>query len=162
MKQNTKYFLISLGIILLAVGILFAMGRLAFCKCDIIALWSSDTTSNQQSQQFSDPYTVTHILHGVIFYFFLWMIFGRRLNWKGRLVLAIAIESAWEIFENTDFIINRYREETISYDYYGDSLFNVLGDILAMIVGFYASWKLPVKITILGALLMDALLLLLI
>jgi hypothetical protein len=65
-----------------------------------------------------------------------------------RLLLAIGIEAGWEILENTDYVINRYREATISLDYYGDSIFNSVGDIIAMVVGFIAAWKLPKKVTI--------------
>ena len=61
-----------------------------------------------------------------------------------RLVLAIAIESGWEIFENTDMVINRYREVTISLDYYGDSVLNSVCDILAMVGGFLLASRLPV------------------
>jgi len=125
------------------VVILLAMGRIPFCKCGVITAWSSDVMSNQQSQQFADPYTFTHVLHGIGFYFLLWFMFGRKLTVGRRLVLAVALETGWEILENTDYIINRYREATISLDYYGDSIFNSVGDILAMMLGFVFAYKLP-------------------
>ena len=123
------------------------MGRLPFCKCEVISIWSSDVMSSEQSQQFADPYTFTHIIHGIALYFLLWLAFGRRLNTLQRFVLAIGMESAWEILENTDYVINRYREATISLDYYGDSIFNSVGDIIAMAVGFFAAWKFPKKVS---------------
>jgi hypothetical protein len=145
--MTKKHIGIAIGIVLLAIIILFSMGRIPFCKCGVISVWSSDVVSNQQSQQFADPYSFTHILHGIIFYFLLWAIFGRKLTPIQRLLLAIGIESAWEILENTDYVIQRYREATISLDYYGDSIFNSVGDIISMALGFIMAWKFPKKVT---------------
>ena len=130
------------------------MGRIPFCKCGIVALWSSDVTSNQQSQQLFDPYTFTHILHGFLIYFLVWIL-ARRLPPQYRLIIAVILESAWEIFENTNFVINRYRAQTISYDYYGDSIFNNLGDILAMASGFLLAWKFPTWFSVVFVILLD-------
>lgn len=160
--MKKKYVIFALGIVVITILILFSMGRIPFCKCDVISIWSSDVTSNQQSQQFADPYIFTHVIHGIAFYFLLWLTFGKRLNPIQRLLLAIGIEGAWEILENTDYVINRYREATISLDYYGDSIFNSVGDIVAMIVGYIAAWKFPKKITIGIVILIELLLLYLI
>ena len=157
--MTKKYLLISLTIIIIAVAILFSMGRIPFCKCGDITLWSSDVVSNQQSQQLADPYTFTHFIHGIIVYFLLWLIFKKRLNPMQRLVIAIGLESGWEILENTSYIINRYREATISFDYFGDSIFNSVGDIIAMVIGFIVAWKLPVKLTAVSVILIELLLL---
>ncbi len=59
-------------------------------------------------------------------------------------LLALVVEVGWELFENTDFVINRYREVTISLDYYGDSVINSVFDVLAMATGFYMAYRLPV------------------
>src|SRR3989344_161894 len=141
--MSKRYLLISLIVIVLAVGTLFVMDRLPFCKCGVISVWSSDVTSNQQSQQLTDPYTVTHVLHGIGFYFLIWFVFRKKLTLGQRLVLAVGIESGWEVLENTSFIIDRYRAATISFDYYGDSIFTSVGDILAMMIGFWVAAKLP-------------------
>ena len=135
------------------------MGRLFFCKCGIISFWSGDIWSNQNSQQLADPYTFTHIVHGVIFYFLLWLAFGKRLPAWARLLLAVLLESGWEILENSNFVINRYREATISLDYYGDSIFNSIANIWAMVLGFWLAWKLPVKLSIAGLILLEIVLL---
>ena len=157
--MTKKHFFFAMLVIALGVIILFAMGRIPFCKCGVIGAWSSDVMSSQQSQQFADPYTFTHVLHGIGFYFLLWFVFGRKLTVGQRLVLAVALESGWEILENTDYVINRYREATISLDYYGDSIFNSVGDILAMMLGFLLAYKLPAWVSLVLFIAIDALLL---
>ena len=61
-----------------------------------------------------------------------------------RLCLAISLEAGWEVFENCDFTIERYREMTIALDYKGDSIANSLGDILSCGVGFLLTRRLGV------------------
>jgi hypothetical protein len=154
--------LISVGIVAVTAVLLHAEGRIPFCKCGIVSLWAGDIWSNQNSQQFTDPYTFTHIIHGVLMYGLLWLIAGKRLSVGARLVCAVALESGWELLENSDFIIHRYRETTISLDYYGDSIFNSIGDITAMALGFGLAWRLPARVTAISALVLDTALLFLI
>ncbi len=161
-SRNSSYAFILAVIAILASTALveLRMGRLPFCKCGVIRPWSGDIWSNQNSQQFADPYTFTHILHGALIYALVWLIAGKRLPAGGRFVLAVFLESAWEVFENTDFIIQRYRDVTVSLNYYGDSVFNSIGDICAMMTGYFLASRLPVRITIAGGLLLDLFLLL--
>src|SRR6185369_9721891 len=112
--------LISLGIIVVAAGILYAMGRIPMCKCGTIKLWYGGRGDSQMSQHLTDWYSYSHVLHGIIFYWLLSMIFRGHLSVAARLVVAALIEGGWEVFENTPFIINRYRSVTISRDYFGD------------------------------------------
>jgi hypothetical protein len=135
---------------LVTAGIEYSMGRLPFCKCGVIRLWSGNIWSSQNSQQLTDPYTFTHVLHGVLWYCLLWLVFRNRLPAGLRLVFAVAMESGWEILENSSFVIDRYRAATISLDYYGDSIFNSMGDILAMALGFELARRLPAVVTLTG------------
>ena len=140
---GTFYTAICVGIVAFAALTLWQMGQVPVCKCGYVKAWHGVVESAENSQHLSDWYTFTHIVHGFAFYGLLWVI-ARRWPVALRLTVAIAMESTWEIFENTDLIIKRYREATISLDYYGDSVLNSVADIAAMILGFVAAWRLPV------------------
>jgi hypothetical protein len=125
----------------LAVLQLRLQGRVWWCQVGDYAPWSWTVLSAHNSQHVVDPYTFTHILHGVLFFWVASLIFGRLpLVW--RLLIAISVECAWEVVENTDAVINRYREATISLDYFGDSVINSLGDIFSFSFGFWLAYKL--------------------
>jgi hypothetical protein len=141
--------LASLGIIGAVAGILYWMGHVPMCKCGYIKLWHGGRADSETSQHLTDWYTYSHVLHGIIFYWLLTILARGRLSVAARLVIATMIEGAWEIFENSAFIINRYRAQTIARDYYGDSLVNTVGDMLAMVFGFLLAARLPVWVTVL-------------
>ncbi|MEK7561019.1 MAG: DUF2585 domain-containing protein [Patescibacteria group bacterium] len=140
-----RFIALAVAIIAVQALALWMMGHVWICECGYIKLWHGVTFSAENSQHISDWYTFSHVIHGFAFYGLAWLL-GRKRGWSvGRMfLLAIAAESAWEIFENTDFIINRYREATVSLDYYGDSILNSVMDTLFMAAGFLLAAKLPV------------------
>jgi hypothetical protein len=149
-----------LAIVLLmaaAAGVEFSMGRKLWGIAGIPGLWSGSIWSEHNSQYFLDPYTFTHVLHGVVFYALLTLVF-RNLPVISRLVIATGLEAGWEILENTNFIIQRYRAETISLNYFGDSIVNSMGDILACIAGFILASRLPKRVTIIGTIAVELIL----
>jgi hypothetical protein len=154
--------LISLGVIVVAAGILLLMGRLPICKCGTIKLWHGGRGDSEMSQHLTDWYSYSHVLHGIIFYWLLSIIFKGRLSIAARLVIATFVEAGWEIFENSPFIINRYRAQTISRDYFGDAIINSVGDMLAMLVGFLIAARLPAWVTVLLVIATEVILLILI
>jgi hypothetical protein len=153
-RLSWRWLAVAFVLVLIAGGILLAMGQVPICKCGYVKLWHGVVFSSENSQHLSDWYTPSHIIHGFAFYGLLWLV-GRRWPIGVRLVLAVLIESGWEIFENTDMVINRYREVTISLDYYGDSVINSMSDITAMILGFIAASRLPVWTTVLLTIVME-------
>jgi hypothetical protein len=143
--------IVTIGICVLVIAvtvlILKAMGRPFIASSGIVKLWNGEVVSSDNSQHLSDWYSFSHIVHGFLFFFLLWLA-SKKLpkirKFSVGLIIAVVMESAWEVIENTDFIINRYREATIALDYFGDSIVNSTMDILFMSLGFILASRLSV------------------
>jgi len=148
---DRKWALSAVILLAATAAILLWMGRLPICECGSVKLWHGNPSSAENSQHLSDWYSFSHVIHGFLFYGLFWLV-GRRWPIGLRLAAALLVECGWEILENTDLIIDRYRETTISLDYYGDSVINSVFDILFMVAGFLAAARLPIVMTIVLAL----------
>lgn len=155
MKKLLPY--IPVALVVVAVGLIeYTQSRLLICKCGYVKFWEGVVNSSENSQHIADWYSLSHIIHGFIFFGVTWLLV-RKWPLAYRLLAATLIEGGWELLENSSFIINRYREGTISLDYFGDSIINSTSDIGFMIVGFFIASKLPWKITLIAALAMELL-----
>lgn len=142
-----RHWALALGIAVAGAALLYAMGRLPICACGTVKLWHGAVQSAENSQHLTDWYSPSHVLHGLLFYLLLhWLAPGRSLGL--RLVAATLVETAWEVVENTDAVIERYREATIALDYYGDSVVNSVADIAMMWVGFVIAARASVWMSV--------------
>lgn len=141
-------------ILLLVVVLLRAEGRMFLCTCGHFAIWTSDTCSSQTSQQLFDPYSFTHLLHGFLFFWLITLLF-RRLTTSWQVWLALSLEGVWEVFENTQFVIDKYRTETAALGYTGDTIVNSLGDLTCAMAGFLLARKLGLRWSLIVFLLIE-------
>jgi hypothetical protein len=145
---SLKTFLSVLGILIgLQIGILTLFGQPAFCACGEVKLWEGVVSSPGNSQQISDWYTPSHIIHGFLF-FALFSLFLPRASIATRFLLAVFLEVSWEIIENTPMVIDHYRKQALAQGYVGDSILNSVSDTLAMAAGFLAARRLPLWLAI--------------
>jgi hypothetical protein len=155
--QAWPYAAVAAGILALHALLLHLMGRIPWCKCGF-ALWTSHAWSSDTSQDLADPYSFTHIIHGIVFYWLLYVA-AKKLSVSQRFIVAMLVEVGWELLENSPPVIRHYRAATASLDYTGDSILNSVGDVLSCLLGFWlASW-LPAKASVLLVILIELVLL---
>lgn len=144
--KNTRRWYIAGVVAVLLIGfqflILWWFGQPLTCLCGEVKLWEGVVASLGNSQQVTDWYTFSHIIHGILFFGFLSLV-ARRVPVAYRLLLALGIEIGWEVFENTPWLINHYRQQALAVGYTGDSILNSVCDSLSMLVGFVLAWRCP-------------------
>lgn len=134
--------MVAVGLVLLAMVVLLrAQGRSFLCACGQFVVWIGESCSSDTSQQLLDPYSFTHVLHGFLFFWLIALLF-RRMPRGWEFLPALLLESAWEVFENTSFVINKYRTETAALGYQGDTIVNSLGDLACAMAGFLVAQRL--------------------
>ena len=141
-RRSTVWpWLAIVAVLTAATFLLRSEGRLWICACGQFSLWAGTVCSSNNSQQFLDPYSFTHVLHGVLyFWMMIWIV--PRLTQSWRLWLSVTVASLWEVFENSNFIIQRYRADTASLGYQGDTIVNSFGDMLCAVAGFIIAQRL--------------------
>ena len=143
--SRPKPLIILAAVLAATLAIMWAMGRPPICTCGTVELWGE--VGPKQSQMLADWYSPSHIIHGFLFYALLAWIWPRGPI-ERRFFIALLIETAWEIAENTPMVIDRYREATIALGYSGDSILNSLSDIVMMALGFLGGRRLPVWVSV--------------
>jgi len=134
-------------------------GRLLICSCNRILIWVGEICSSNNSQQFLDPYSFTHILHGFLLFWIISLLF-RRVAPEWQIFLALVCEAAWEVFENTPYVINRYRTETAALGYQGDTVINSLGDLMCAFIGILIARQLGFRRSVIVFLVVEVILIL--
>jgi hypothetical protein len=147
MQRSVSPYVVTGLVTLAGLVWLWLAGRNLICPCGYVKLWDGWPAPGESSQHLFDWYTLSHVIHGFLFYGLLWLV-ARRLSFGWRLAIATAIEVAWEIVENSAAVIEHYRSNTVSVDYNGDSVINSLADVVAMWVGFALARVFPVWLSV--------------
>jgi hypothetical protein len=146
-SSGRRWLVAALVLFVAQIAILYAMGRIPICECGYIKLFEPDVNSSGNSQHLGDWYVPSHIIHGFLFYGLGWLII-HRAPVAARFSLAVLIEAAWEIAENSPVIIDRYRNATMALGYSGDSILNSAMDTVFMALGFLFAARAPVWLTV--------------
>jgi hypothetical protein len=146
-NRRNLWFGVALALLVAQIIILYSMGRLPICECGYVKLFEPGVNTSGNSQHLSDWSTPSHIIHGFLFYGLGWLLL-RRAPLSARLSLAVLIEAAWEIAENSPLVIDRYRTATMALGYSGDSILNSGMDTIFMALGFLFAARMPVWVTV--------------
>src|SRR5215208_6244096 len=157
-SDRSRLLIVMVAVVLVAMVVLLrAEGRSFLCACGQFAVWVGESCSSNTSQQLLDPYSFTHVLHGFFFFWLIALLF-RRMARGWQFLPALLLESAWEVFENTSFVINKYRTETAALGYQGDTIVNSLGDLSCALLGFVIARQLGVRRSLILFVLIEAVL----
>jgi hypothetical protein len=140
----------AMALVALQALVLRLMGHPSVSTTHSLMVWVGEVHSRENSQQLTDWYTFSHVIHGFLFYVGFRLLFPKIPVWK-RFILAVACEAAWEILENTPMVIRHYRQQALAQGYVGDSIINSLSDTCAMMLGFFLAWRMPVWATVAAA-----------
>ncbi|MDR3455823.1 MAG: DUF2585 family protein [Verrucomicrobiae bacterium] len=152
--KTSHLILIFIATLALLAGAELSMGRLFFGPDGKFGFWETSIWSSENSQRLADPYSFSHIVHGIAFYGLLWLM-ARRLPVEKRLLVALFVEAGWELLENSPIIINRYREATVALGYTGDSVINSMSDVLMMTLGFCFASRVKPAISLVAVAIME-------
>ncbi|MBC7311777.1 MAG: DUF2585 domain-containing protein [Rhizobium sp.] len=146
--RATRFWLAAAAaFVIVQIVTLALMGRIPICECGYVRLFEPGVNTAGNSQHISDWYTPSHIIHGFLFYW-LAIVALPRASFGARLTLAVVVEAAWELLENSPIIIDRYRTATMAVGYQGDSILNSAMDTVAMMLGFLFAARAPVWLTV--------------
>ena len=154
LRDHRSIVIIFFAVLIVTGAIEFCMGRSPLGPDGRFGLWESDIWSNECSQRLADPYSFSHLTHGILFCGALWLA-ARKLPLRHRFVIALLLEAGWELLENSPLIINRYREATIALGYVGDSIMNSLSDVVMMSLGFWFACRVRPWVSVLAVLVME-------
>ena len=155
-QKQLPSILVAISAAVMIFG-LYLQGRIWWCKFGDYAIYINESTSSHTSQHFFDPYSFTHMGHGIFLYWLACLTFSKlSIQWK--FFVAMAVEAMWEVFENSAFVIEKYRANTVSLDYVGDSIANSAGDFAACAAGFWIAYKLGWRFSLVFFLVVELLL----
>ncbi|OHA00577.1 MAG: hypothetical protein A3C11_02875 [Candidatus Sungbacteria bacterium RIFCSPHIGHO2_02_FULL_49_12] len=154
MRKELWVVIAGAGILAVQAAALYWFGHPAICTCGYVKFWEGVVLSSGNSQHLTDWYTFSHVIHGFFFYLLAWVLFPRS-SVGTRFLFALGIEAGWEIFENTPWLIDHYRQQALAQGYTGDSIINSIADTLAAVLGFIMARKIPIFLTIAIALALE-------
>jgi hypothetical protein len=154
LSENRQSIALFGAVLLITGAVEVCMGRLPLGPDGRFGFWEGDIWSSECSQRLVDPYSFSHLAHGMLFFGFFWLV-DRRTPVRFRFLVALVVEAGWELLENSPLIINRYREATIALGYAGDSVMNSLSDIVMMSLGILFAYRMRPWITVLTVIAME-------
>ncbi len=154
MSRSGRIALAVLLVFALTAAVELAMGRSPLGPDGRFGLWEGDIWSSEQSQRVADPYSFSHVVHGMLFFGLIWLV-ARRRPLGERFLIAVLLEAGWEMLENSPLVIERYRQATIALGYTGDSILNSLSDILMMSLGFWTASRVRLWASVAAVVVME-------